>query len=148
MKEFDIKEIAQGISGILGKAAQVDQTILGETRILIHAEKLREVVQFLKGKQGWVHLSAITGQRRQEDQSLLEILYHFWQGNAITLCLSIPLEEACVASIIDLIPGADYYERELAEMFSVRFSNREDVPHLLLPDDWQEGAPMMIGRIK
>ncbi len=148
MKAFDIKKIIQGISGILGKAAEVDQTILGETRILIHPDKLREVVRFLKGEQGWVHLSAITGQQRKEDQRFLEILYHFWQVNAITLCLTVPLEEACVASIIDLVPGADFYERELAEMFSVHFSNREDVPHLLLPDDWQEGAPMLIGKIK
>lgn len=148
MKAFDIKEIVQGISGVLGRTAEADQSILGETKILIHPEKLREVVRFLKGKQGWVHLSAITGQQRKEDQRFLEILYHFWQVHAITLCLSVPLEEACVASITDLVPGADFYERELAEMFSLRFSNRKDLPHLLLPDNWQEGAPMLIGEIK
>ena len=44
-------------------------------------------------------------------------------------------------SIVALIAGARFYEREVFDLFGVRFDGHDGLARLLLPDDWQ-GHPL------
>lgn len=44
-------------------------------------------------------------------------------------------------SVTSLWEGADWYERELYDMFGVLFTNHPDLKRILMPDDWK-GHPM------
>jgi len=85
------------------------------------------------------HLSAITGQDRGGET---ELLYHFWEGQGLTLRTLLPRGSQHIASLTDLIPGAAFYEREVSEMLHVTFDGHPDPRPLLLPDDWPGGAPL------
>ena len=50
-------------------------------------------------------------------------------------------ESPVVDSVTSVWPGANYFEREVFDLFGVRFNNHPDLRRLLLPPDWQ-GYPL------
>jgi NADH:ubiquinone oxidoreductase subunit C len=112
---------------------------IAETVVELPADQLRPAVQALIEHLGLWQLSAITGQDRGGQ---IELLYHFWDTEGLTLRTTLPREGAHVATLTDLIPGAAFYEREVHEMLGVTLDGFPDPQPLLLPDDWDEGAPL------
>lgn len=88
------------------------------------------------------HLSAITGQEVDEG---VELLYHFWSGQGLTLRTLLPPGDMEVPTISGLLPVAGFYEREIAEMLHVTFEGHPDPRPLFLPDDWSGEAPLRQG---
>ena len=112
-----------------------------ETVYALPVEKWLAVTALLIEEWGSAHLSAITAQQREELKGQIEVMYHFWHSRGITFKLTLPVDQPEIPSVIELIPGADFYEREAAEMFGISFTGREATPHLLLPDDWDKAPP-------
>jgi len=57
--------------------------------------------------------------------------------------LRVMVDEAnpVVDSITPIWPGANYYEREVFDLFGVRFDGHSDMRRIMLPDDWK-GHPL------
>ena len=117
------------------RTMRVDETVIG-----IPPACLEEVVALLRKTFSVHHLSTITGQDRGTE---LELLYHFWHGQGITLQVKLPRENARVRTLTDAIPGADFYEREVGEMLGVTFEGHLGPEHLLLPEDWASEPPLL-----
>jgi len=134
------------IKMIHGKAdfeAEIYPGIKGDTTICIPMERIISVVEIFLGNFDYCHLSAITVQKRAFDIENIEVFYNFWAGRSLSLMVELIGPSKKLPSLISLIPGADFYEREAAEMFGIEFTGREETPHLLLPDDWDEGPPFL-----
>jgi NADH:ubiquinone oxidoreductase subunit C len=118
-------------------------SIQNEVVFEIPKERLQEVVSVLLNQFDLYHLTAITVQERIEETGCFEVQYNFWKGSGLTLLIRLEKDSAVLRSLTDIIPGADFYEREAAEMFGIRFTHRAETPPLLLPDDWDSGPPMV-----
>ncbi|MDQ3940675.1 MAG: NADH-quinone oxidoreductase subunit C [Actinomycetota bacterium] len=46
-----------------------------------------------------------------------------------------------VPSIVEVWPGADFFEREVFDLFGVRFDGHPNLVRIMLPDEW-EGHPL------
>jgi len=134
-QEAIVAALRQALGDAVGEARAVP---VEETWIPIAPEVLRDAVEELH-RCGVRHLSTISG---LDDDEGIVLLYHFWRGHGLTLSLRLPYEAASVPTLIDLIPGAAFYEREVAEMLGVTFGGHEDIKPLLLPEDWDAGPPL------
>lgn len=47
-----------------------------------------------------------------------------------------------IDSVIDIWPGANWFEREVWELYGINIKNHPDLKRFLLPDDWDQGYPM------
>ena len=45
-------------------------------------------------------------------------------------------------SLQEVWPSADWYERELWELYGIKVKGHEELGCFLLPEDWKDGFPM------
>ena len=68
-----------------------------------------------------------------------EFLHHFHvDGKVVTLRSVKRKEDNTLESIVDLIPAANFIEREVAELFGVKLVNHPQPQHLILTKDWPD----------
>ena len=116
--------------GLLDSRIQRPRTIFAT----ISSSILTDCVRFLSESFGLRHLSTITGIDLGKD---IGVYYHLLGGEiAISLRVDTPKTEPRLPSIISLIPGAVFYEREIHDMFGVFFEGHPDLSPLILPDGW------------
>lgn len=110
---------------------------IADTFITLPPDCVHEATALLIERFDVYHLSTITG---QDTGDTIELLYHFWEGDGLTLRTRLPREAPRIATLTDIIPGAAFYEREIWEMLGVAFEGHPDLSLFLLPEDW-DGAP-------
>ncbi len=75
----------------------------------------------------------------------IEVLYHLrnTQNNSeiVVKARIEDRENPAIDSVFDLYKTADFHEREIFDLFGVKFNNHPDLRRILLDDDW-EGYPL------
>lgn len=129
--------IQRAIEGLLRKdALEISSPRERRLFIRISREKLRMTIKKLTKLEGFHHLSTITA---VDIGAEIELIYHLSHKDAlISLRTRVPKDEPTAPTIVDLIPGATLYEREVHDLLGVRFSGNTDLSPLLLPDQWPE----------
>ncbi len=68
------------------------------------------------------------------------ILSHAFKER-IRLRVMLDESDLTVDSIIPVWPGANFYEREVFDLFGIHFAGHPDLRRIMMPDDWQ-GHPL------
>ncbi len=63
------------------------------------------------------------------------------QRRRVRLRVQIAESDAVIDSAFDLYPGTEAMEREVFDMFGIKFSGHPDLTRILMPEDWQ-GHPL------
>ncbi len=112
----------------------IEVSVPREGRIFVYVSKehLKKVIAFLKNE-GFAHLAGITA---LEKSDAFELLYHLsMEGTLLTVRVNLSLNDVA-PTITDIIPGALLYEREVHDLFGVKFEGHPDLKPFILPDDW------------
>lgn len=59
----------------------------------------------------------------------------------VRLRVQVPEDDPTCPSLYDLHPGTEALEREVFDMFGIRFDGHPDLTRILMPEDW-EGYPL------
>lgn len=72
------------------------------------------------------------------------------QHRRLRIRCQVPGHDPVVPTLFDLWPGTEAHEREVFDLFGIRFENHPDLTRILMPEDW-EGHPLRkdydVGRV-
>jgi len=104
-------------------------------------ESLREVLSQLRSErysfEMLVLLTAVDWMERREPR--FDVVYLMWslrENTRIRLKCGISEEQPRCPSVVDLYPTADWLEREVFDMFGIRFEGHPDLKRILMPEDY------------
>ncbi len=129
----------------IGSAVGEVTEFLGQTSLEVKKENLLEVLGFLKKapNPGFATLMDLTGVDYLQPTKRTKVIYFLHNPEnfeRVRVAVYVERNEA-IPSVTELWEGADWYERELYDLFGVRFEGHPDLKRILLPDDWQ-GHPL------
>jgi NADH-quinone oxidoreductase subunit C len=118
----------------------------GETTILVPRELLRATAEHCRGdaKLQYNLLTDATCVDRYPTEPRFELNYHLVsipRREKVRLRVWVTGNDAVVDSLVPVWPGANWLEREIFDLFGIRFAGHPDLRRILLPDDW-EGHPL------
>jgi NADH dehydrogenase I D subunit len=115
-------------------------------------EKLHAVLRYLKHEatpayQRLEDLTAIdeSARRARPEDHGFSLVYHllsFDTASRLRIRSGLPSSDPAARSICDIWPSANWYEREVYDMFGIRFQGHPNLQRLILPHDW-EGHPLL-----
>jgi NADH-quinone oxidoreductase subunit C len=73
-----------------------------------------------------------------------EVIYHLFSTvtkKRVRLKVRLAGDQAAVDSLVPIWPGADFFEREVFDLFGVRFNEHPNLKRIMMPDNW-EGHPL------
>jgi len=118
---------------------KVTETLIQRPRrvfITITSDALTEIMSYVTQK-GYRHVSTITGLDLGQN---LGVIYHLVEANVVlSLRTVVPKSDPKLSTIVNMIPGAELYEREIHDMFGVVFQGHPDLSPLILPEKWPSG---------
>ena len=116
----------------------------GELTLEIAPQKIVSVCGFLKYDQRFVRLSTVTAVDHCPAEPRYEVVYHLHaveQKQRVRLKCRLRGEDPVIESVTSVWRSANWYEREVFDLFGIRFLGHPDLRRILMPNDW-EGYPL------
>ena len=112
--------------------------------INVEIDKYYKTIEDYKnqGYEMMVDLTAVDWYRKKEPRfEVIVNLLSVSRNSRLIINVSVPDEDLKVPSICEIYPGANFYEREVFDMFGIEFENHPELTRILMPDDWT-GNPL------
>jgi NADH-quinone oxidoreductase subunit C len=138
--------VAEQLRSWNGKAVTEVIEFRGETTIVVPRELLRATAERCR-EQKALHYNLLTDATcldRYPHEPRFELSYHLVsipRREKVRLKVILSGSDPIVDSLVPVWPGANWLEREIFDLFGIRFTGHPDLRRILLPDDW-EGYPL------
>ena len=113
-----------------------------ELSVYIDRANIKEATSVLKSQFNF--FSDLTCVDLYPSEPRFEVIYHLLSHKLkerVRLKVRLQGDDAAVESITSVWPAANFFEREVFDLFGVRFTGHPYLRRLLMPEDW-EGNPM------
>jgi len=131
------------LKGQYGSGIREADTYLGQNYMVVEPSIVAELLQILRDREQFdycVDITAVHYPEREKQFDLIWILYSFARNERIRVKIMIADGES-VPSAVPLWATANWLEREVFDMFGIRFDGHPDLKRILLPDGWK-GHPL------
>jgi NADH-quinone oxidoreductase subunit C len=125
----------------------------GQAVLYVPREQLADVARFLFAEQQFAQVVDVTAVDHQRNltrsvvgvelerfEVVANLLSHL-RNRRLRLIAEVPESDPVVPSLTPLFPGVELAEREVYDLFGIRFDGHPDLTRILMPDDW-EGHPL------
>jgi NADH-quinone oxidoreductase subunit C len=119
---------------------------LGDATALVDAARIVPVMRFLRDDDETFFdmLTDLTAVDYLGREPRFEVVYHLYslrRRHRLRVKALVPEEPAEIASLCELWPSANWMEREVWDMYGIRFSGHPDLRRILLYEEFQ-GHPL------
>jgi NADH-quinone oxidoreductase subunit C len=115
----------------------------GQNYMLVDRSLIPEILQVLRNEEQFdycVDITAVHYPQREKQFDVLWVLYSFARNERIRVKTQIRDGESLPSSV-PIWTGANWLEREVFDMFGIKFDGHPDMKRILLPDGWK-GHPL------
>jgi NADH:ubiquinone oxidoreductase subunit C len=109
----------------------------GIPTIEVPLEGLMDAVQRVRGELGYSRFVDVTAVDRLRRENRFELVYLFYSLERRAHLRLKTRTDGEAPSLTTLVPGANWYERELFDLFGIRFDGHPRLVRIMLPEDWQ-----------
>ncbi|MEW6007528.1 MAG: NADH-quinone oxidoreductase subunit C [bacterium] len=104
---------------------------------------LFEFMDFLYKELSFSFITDICAVDYPKREKRFDVVYHLYSiEENRRICVKVGISEnEDVESVSSIWKGANWHEREIFDLFGIRFLNHPDLKRILLPDEW-EGYPL------
>ena len=113
----------------------------GIPTVEVPLETLIEAIHTVRGPLGHTRFVDVTAVDRLTRENRFELVYLFYSMAQRTWLRIRTRTDGEAPSLTSIVPGANWFERELFDLFGIRFEGHPDLTRIMLPDDWQ-GYPL------
>ncbi|NLF74601.1 MAG: NADH-quinone oxidoreductase subunit C [Chloroflexi bacterium] len=138
---------AKTIQDALPHALERVYEFRGDVTLVVKPAHIVEVCRFCRdsAELQFDMFSGVSGVDYYPDSPRFALVYHLYSlRNNLSIELKAYVEdddEPSIDSVIEVYPTANWFEREIMDMFGVTVNNHPDPRRILNPEDW-EGHPL------
>jgi NADH-quinone oxidoreductase subunit C len=136
---------AARVQALLGVPGIPVTEFRGEVTVTVPADRVLDALRLLlHAPDGAPVLTDLTALDRFPQEPRFAVVYLLtWYAPAARLRVKalLPGDQPVITSATRLWAGAAWLEREVYDMFGIRFEGHPDLTRILMPDDW-EGHPL------
>jgi NADH dehydrogenase I D subunit len=154
-RRVEIGERDKGLAASLKEkfGESIRQTPRTSDMLTFHVEEasLKDVLRFLKteSKPRFRRLDDLTAvdesaRRNRKEYPDYTLVYHllsYESASRVRLKVDLHGQDPVARSVTDIWPSANWYEREVFDLFGIRFKGHPGLRRIIMPPDW-EGHPL------
>ena len=118
-------------------------TYLGQNYLAVDRSLIPDILRLLRDEEQFdycVDITAAHYPKREKQFDVIWILYSFPRNERVRVKTQIA-DGTSIPSSVSIWPTANWLEREVYDMFGIKFDGHPDLKRILLPDGWK-GHPL------
>ena len=143
MEDFGSKALRQLIDAF-SDAVHETHADHGDATALVDAERIEAVMRFLRDEADFDMLMDVTAVDYLGQTPRFEVVYHLYAtgpNRRLRIKARVAEETPEIASVVPLYASADWMEREVFDLYGIRFDGHPDLRRILLYEEF-EGHPL------
>jgi NADH-quinone oxidoreductase subunit C len=136
-------ELAETIKAAFPDAGIEAWTYLSQNYLIVHRDRILDLCKYLRDEAGFALLADLTAADYPKRERRFDVIYQLlsFTRNERLRVKSYVGESESIESVMPIWIGADWMEREVFDMFGIRFEHHPNLKRILLPDEW-DGHPL------
>jgi NADH-quinone oxidoreductase subunit C len=115
---------------------------INEIRLTVEPARLLALCQYVQ-QAGYSYPADVTAFDNGETLRVIYHVYSVQEKNYITINVLTARKGGRLPTVSAIWRGAEWFEREITDMFGISFDGHPDPRKILLPPDWDEGPPLL-----
>jgi NADH-quinone oxidoreductase subunit C len=138
-------KLEKAVQALESEFASAVEEFRGEAHVFVEPEKVVEVITWLRDKQDFALLSAMTAvDYWPKTDPRFHVVYQLTslsKNLSMQVRVPVPATRPVVPTVSGIFASANWREREVWDMFGIHFDGHPDPRRILMPQDW-EGHPL------
>ncbi len=136
-------ELTARLKRTYGSGIREASTYVGQPYLVVDKSLVHDILVIMCKDEQFdycVDLTAVHYPKRDEQFELVYILYSFPNNIRVRVKTTIKEDEE-IPTVTDIWPTTDWLEREVFDMFGIKFAGHPNLTRILLPEGWK-GYPL------